>query len=43
MLNAETDAADGGNWQFIISEGKSSNFAGMGNSSSTATKFSILF
>jgi len=36
MLNAETDAADGGNWQFIISEGKSSNFAGMGNSSSTA-------
>jgi hypothetical protein len=36
MVNAETDAADGGNWQFIVSEGKSSNFAGLGNSSSTA-------
>jgi len=36
MLNAETDAADGSNWQFIVSEGKSSHFAGMGNSSSTA-------
>jgi len=36
MMNAETDAADGGNWQFIVSEGKSSHFAGMGNSSSTA-------
>ena len=35
MVNAETDAADGGNWQFIVSEGKSSNFAGMGNSSTT--------
>jgi hypothetical protein len=33
MVNAETDAADGGNWQFIISEGKSSHFAGMGQSS----------
>jgi len=37
MMNAETDAADGGNWQFIVSEGKSSHFAGMGNSSSTKT------
>jgi len=36
MVNAETDAADGGNWQFILSEGKSSHFAGMGNSSSAA-------
>ena len=36
MLNAETESADGGNWQFIVSEGKSSHFAGMGNSSSTA-------
>ncbi len=42
MVNAETDAADGGNWQFILSEGKSSHFAGMGNSSSTkATSHSI--
>jgi hypothetical protein len=37
MLNAETDAANGGNWQIIVSEGKSSNFAGMGNSSAAAT------
>jgi hypothetical protein len=36
MLNAETDSTDGGNWQFIVSEGKSSHFAGMGNSSTTA-------
>jgi len=35
MVNAETDVADGGNLQFIVSEGKSSHFAGMGNSSST--------
>ena len=35
MVNAETDTADGGNWQFILSEGKSSHFAGMGNSSTT--------
>jgi len=43
MVNAETDAADGGNWQFIVSEGKSSHFAGMGDSSSTAasTHYSI--
>jgi len=42
MVNAETDAIDGGNWQFILSEGKSSHFAGMGNSSSTkATSHSI--
>jgi hypothetical protein len=39
MINAESASpyADGGNFQFIISEGKSSNFAGMGNSSSNAT------
>jgi hypothetical protein len=36
MINAETDAADGGNFQFIVSEGKSSHFAGMGNASTTA-------
>jgi hypothetical protein len=36
MLNAETDAPDGGNLQFIVSEGKSSHFAGMGNESTTA-------
>ena len=38
MINAETDAADGGNWQVILSEGKSSHFAGMGDSSSTAAE-----
>jgi len=36
MVNTEADSTDGGNWQFIVSEGKSSHFAGMGNSSSTA-------
>jgi hypothetical protein len=36
MINAETDAANGGNWQFIVSEGKSSHFAGMGRESATA-------
>ena len=42
MLNAEKDLEDGGNWQFIVSEGKSSHFAGMGDSSSTkATSHSI--
>ena len=35
MLNVENDAADGSNWQFIVSEGKSSHFAGMGNESAT--------
>jgi hypothetical protein len=41
MINAETDT-DNGNWQFIVSEGKSSHFAGMGNSSATkATSHSI--
>ena len=35
MLNAEADstAGDGGNWQFIVSEGKSSHFAGLGRES----------
>jgi len=33
MVNAETDAADGGNLQFIISESKSSIFAGLGEAS----------
>jgi len=36
MFNAEKDTDSGSNWQFIISEGKSSHFAGMGDSSSTA-------
>ncbi len=33
MVNAETDAADGGSYQVILSEAKSSNFAGLGNAS----------
>ncbi|HIF51486.1 MAG TPA: RNA polymerase-associated protein rapA, partial [Thiotrichaceae bacterium] len=43
MLNAEKDTDSGVNWQFIISEGKSSHFAGMGDSSSTVatTHYSI--
>ncbi|HIF51715.1 MAG TPA: hypothetical protein EYQ42_09370 [Thiotrichaceae bacterium] len=43
MLNTETDVTGGGNLQFIVSEGKSSHFAGMGDSSSTAasTHYSI--
>jgi len=40
MLNAETDAADGGNWQFIVSEGKSSHMAGLGQDSSMGTTHS---
>jgi len=40
MLNAETDAADGGNWQFIVSEGKSSHFAGLGRESAMGTTHS---
>ena len=38
MFNAEKDTDSGSNWQFIISEGKSSHFAGMGDSSSTAAE-----
>jgi len=38
MLNAEKDTDSGSSWQFIISEGKSSHFAGMGDSSSTAAE-----
>ena len=34
MINAETDAADGGSYQVVLSEAKSSNFAGLGKSSS---------
>ncbi|MDB3893595.1 RNA polymerase-associated protein rapA [Candidatus Thioglobus sp.] len=37
MVNAETDAADGGNWQFIVSESKSSRFAGMGKDYAVGT------
>jgi hypothetical protein len=33
MINAETDTTSGGNWQVILSEGRSSIFAGMGTSS----------
>jgi hypothetical protein len=37
MINAETDdTVYGGNWQVILSEGKSSHFAGMGDSSAAA-------
>ncbi len=36
MVNAETKAANGGSWQFIVSEGKSSHIAGIGESSSTS-------
>jgi len=36
MFNAEKDTDSGSNWQFIISEGKSSHFSGMGNESTTA-------
>ncbi|SMN15552.1 hypothetical protein CRYPA_1599 [uncultured Candidatus Thioglobus sp.] len=43
MLNTETDTSNGGNWQFIASQSKSSHFAGMGDSSSTtaSTHYSI--
>jgi hypothetical protein len=36
MINAETTLPTGGDMQMIISEGKSSHFAGMGNESTTA-------
>jgi hypothetical protein len=36
MINAETTLPTGGDMQMIISEGKSSHFAGMGNSSTAA-------
>ena len=36
MLNAETDAADGSNWQFIVSESKPSVFAGLGEVKASA-------
>ena len=38
MINADKTDENGGNWQFIISESKSSHLAGMGNDSSTAAK-----
>ena len=37
MLNTETEAADGSTSQFIISESKSSKFAGLGNVSGKST------
>ena len=42
MLNAEADTSKG-NWQFIVSEGKSSHMAGMGDSSENmgTTHYSI--
>jgi len=36
MINADTQTESGGNWQFIISEGKSNKFAGLGVESSQA-------
>ena len=36
MINADKTDENGGNWQFIISESKSSHIAGMGNESATA-------
>ena len=36
MVNAETDAADGGSWQFILSEAKTNKIAGLGIASGTA-------
>jgi len=36
MVNAETDTADGGSWQFIVSEAKGNKIAGMGTASSAA-------
>jgi len=36
MVNAETDAADGSNWQFIVSESKPSVFAGLGEVKASA-------
>ena len=36
MINADKTDENGGNWQFIVSESRSSHLAGMGNSSSTA-------
>ncbi len=42
MINAETDASNGGSWQFILSEGKSSHIAGIGESSSTAKQAGAL-
>jgi hypothetical protein len=33
MINAETEVPNGGSFQFIIAEGKSSHFAGMGDGS----------
>jgi len=36
MVNTETDTADGGSWQFIVSEAKGNKIAGMGTASSAA-------
>ena len=37
MINAETEDTNGGNWQFIVSEPKSHNIAGLGIASGSAT------
>jgi len=36
MLNAEKQTDSGGNWQFIVSEGKSNRFSGLGEESAVA-------
>ncbi len=35
MLNAETDTTGGGSWQFIVSEARTSNIAGLGEGTGT--------
>jgi len=37
MINAETEAANGGSWQVIVSEAKGHKIAGMGQTSASAT------
>jgi len=37
MINADKTDENGGNWQFIVSESRSSHIAGMGNESATAS------
>ena len=37
MINAETEAKNGGSWQFIISEAKGNKIAGMGNAMARGT------
>jgi len=37
MINAEKDDSNGGNWQVVLSEGKSNKIAGLGQESAAAT------